>query len=68
MDFLFNLSEYIPYILGGTLILLSVFEGIRILIKTNKGETVHIEPIGVFNDLPDTVTGMGKIEARKEDK
>lgn len=33
---------------------------IRVLKKRKNGETVHVEPVGAFKDLPDTVTGMQK--------
>ena len=60
------LFDYFGYILGGLLTVLCVVALIRVLKKSKKGESVHIEPVGVFQDLPDTVTGLGKIEAVQE--
>ena len=59
-----ELYEYFMYVLGGLLIILGLLAVFRILRKAQNGETVHIEPVGVFDDLPDTVTGLGKIEEK----
>ena len=58
MEGLFELYEFLPYAFGGLLFVLGVLAAIRILKKTKKDEAVHFEPIGVFKDLPDTVTGL----------
>ena len=65
MDILSALYEYLGWILGGAVALLIVLAVIRVLKKAKKGEAVHIEPIGVFKDLPDTVTGMGTTGERE---
>ena len=62
MDMIAGLYEYLGYILGGLVAVLCVVALVRILKKTKKGESVHIEPVGVFKDLPDTVTGLQKRE------
>ena len=61
-----ELYEYFMYFLGGLLVLLGLLAAFRILKKAKNRETVHIEPVGVFNDLPDTVTGLGKIEEKSD--
>ena len=33
---------------------------IRSLIKAKRGKSVNITPVGVFNDLPESVTGIKK--------
>ena len=33
---------------------------IRIIVKMKKGKSVNITPVGVFNDLPESVTGIRK--------
>ena len=58
MEKVFEFFDLLPWIFGGLLIALSILAAIRIFIKTEKGETVHIEPVGVFHDLPGTVTGL----------
>ena len=67
MERVFEFFDLLPWIFGGVLIALSVIAAIRILIKGAKGETVHIEPVGLFQELPDTVTGLRKIEETRDD-
>jgi len=67
MERIFEFFDLLPWIFGGLLIALSILAAIRIFIKTEKGETVHIEPVGVFQDLPDTVTGLGKTEKTRDE-
>ena len=52
------------FVFGGLIAVLSLLAVIRILKKVKKGETVQVEPVGVFRDLPETVTGLGKIEEK----
>ena len=33
---------------------------VRVIAKTHRGEKVEITPVGIVNDLPDSVTGMNK--------
>ena len=58
MEKVFAFFDVLPWLLGGLFIVLGLLAVIRVLIKANKGETVHIEPVGVFQDLPGTVTGL----------
>lgn len=67
MDMIAGLYEYLGYILGGLVAVLCVVALVRILKKTKKGESVHIEPVGVFKDLPDTVTGLQKREEFRDE-
>ncbi|MBR3785537.1 MAG: hypothetical protein IKJ77_03955 [Firmicutes bacterium] len=67
MERIFEFFDLLPWIFGGLLIALSILVAIRIFIKTEKGETVHIESVGVFHDLPDTVTGLGKMEEARDE-
>ena len=64
---LFEFYDFLPYVFGGLLFVLGVLAAVRILKKKKQGETVHIEPIGVFQDLPDTVTGLGKMEETRDE-
>jgi len=66
MEVLVMLFDYLGYILGALLTVLCLIAVIRVLKKAKKGETVHVEPVGLFKDLPDTVTGLGKIEVAQE--
>jgi len=66
MEVLVMIFDYLGYILGGLLTVLCLIAVIRVLKKSKKGEAVHVEPVGVFQDLPDTVTGLGKIEVAQE--
>lgn len=66
MEMIAMLYDYLGYVLGGLLVLLCLIALIRVLMKAKRGESVHIEPQGVLRDLPDTVTGLGKIEEVQE--
>lgn len=67
MDMIAVLYDYLGYILGGLVSVLCVIALVRILKKTKKGEAVYIEPVGVFKDLPDTVTGLQNREVTRDE-
>ena len=67
MDMIAGLYDYLGYILGGLVAVLCVVALVRILKKTKKGEAVHIELVGVFKDLPDTVTGLHNREETRDE-
>lgn len=58
MEKVFAYFDLLPWLFGGVLIVLGFLAVIRVFIKAKKGENVHTEPIGVFQDLPGTVTGL----------
>ena len=58
MEKVFEFFDLLPWLFGGLLIVLGFLAVVRVFIKAKKGETMHIEPIGVFHDLPDIVTGL----------
>ena len=33
---------------------------VRLIIKMHRGEAIEITPVGIANDLPDSVTGLNK--------
>lgn len=68
MDMIAGLYDYLGYIFGGLVAVLCVVALVRILKKTKKGESVHIEPVGVFKDLPDTVTGLQNREETRDEE
>ena len=68
MDMIAGLYDYLGYILGGLISVLCVIALVRILKKTKKGESVYIEPVGVFKDLPDTVTGLQNREVTRDEE
>ena len=47
-------------LIGILFFLLNVVAIVRIIIKRHRGEQVEITPVGIANDLPDSVTGMNK--------
>ncbi len=67
MDMIAVLYDCLGYILGGLVAVICIIALVRVLKKSKKGETVHIEPVGVFQDLPDTVTGLGKMEETRNE-
>ena len=67
MDKIAGLYDYLGYMIGGLFAVICIIAFVRILMKSKRGETVHIEPIGVFQDLTDTVTGLGKMEEIRDE-
>ena len=57
LDFL---DEYAGIIIFAFFGLLTAAAVIRSLIKVKKGEKIDITPVGVYNDLPSSVTGLNK--------
>ena len=55
LDFLDN---YIDIIIFAAFGLLAAAAAIRSMIKVKKGKKISITPVGVFNDLPESVTGI----------
>ena len=61
-----GLSELFPCMIGAVIFVLGIVALVRILKKVKHGETINIEPVGVFKDLPDTVTGLQNGENPRE--
>ncbi len=57
LDFLDESSGLIFFVIFGVITALAV---IRVIIKMKKREPINITPVGVFNDLPESVTGIKK--------
>ena len=57
LDFLDESSGLIFSVIFGVITALAV---IRVIIKMKKREPINITPVGVFNDLPESVTGIKK--------
>ena len=57
LDFLDNYIDIIVFAVFGLLAAAAV---IRSMIKVKKGKKISITPVGVFNDLPESVTGIKK--------
>ena len=57
LDFLDESSGLIFFVIFGVITELAV---IRVIIKMKKREPINITPVGVFNDLPESVTGIKK--------
>ena len=57
LDFLDNYIDIIIFAAFGLLVAAAV---IRSVIKVKKGKKISITPVGVFNDLPESVTGSKK--------
>lgn len=54
------LMDIIIAILGALFMILVIVACIRVMIRRQKGDTVHITPVGVNRDLPGSVTGLNK--------
>lgn len=54
------ISDYTGIVFIILLAVIAAAAAIRIIIKMRRGERVTITPVGIANDLPDSVTGMNK--------
>ena len=61
MSKLFDLTfGNIPLLLFAIMAVITVLAVVRTLIKIKKKRAINVTPVGVFNDLPESVTGMSK--------
>ena len=61
MSKLFDLTfGNIPLLLFAIMAVITVLAVVRTLIKMKKKKAINVTPVGVFNDLPESVTGMNK--------
>lgn len=61
MSKLFDLTfGNIPLLLFFIIAVITVLAVVRTLIKMKKKRAINVTPVGVFNDLPESVTGMNK--------
>ena len=61
MSKLFDLTfGNIPLLLFFIMAVITVLAVVRTLIKMKKKRAINVTPVGVFNDLPESVTGMSK--------
>lgn len=61
MSKLFDLTfGNIPLLLFFIMAVITVLAVVRTLIKMKKKRAINVTPVGVFNDLPESVTGMNK--------
>ena len=63
LDVISGSAEIIIFIIFGVLTAMAV---IRSLIKVKKGKKIDITPVGVYNDLPSSVTGINKHKEYKQ--
>ena len=71
MSKLFDLTfGNIPLLLFAIMAVITVLAVVRTLIKMKKKRAINVTPVGVFNDLPESVTGMSKSKEweREEEK
>lgn len=60
MDFIDKLDGAVGIVMGLSFSLLVVIAIIRSIIRLKRGEDIDIEPIGIVQDLPSSVTGINK--------
>ena len=51
------LADHMGVIFGGFMAVLTLVAIIRIIVKAKRGEKVEITPVGIMNDLPESITG-----------
>lgn len=59
------IADKMGIVIGVLFGLIAALAGIRSVIKVRKGKTIYRAPVGVFKDLPGSITGMNDY---KEDK
>ena len=57
LEFIADYTEYAFIAFFAALIIAVV---VRVIIKMRRKESITITPVGIANDLPDSVTGMNK--------
>ena len=60
METIFEISDILGIIIGVLLAFLTAIAITRIVIKIRKGDHIEVQPVGVMNDLPSSVTGINK--------
>ena len=61
MSKLFDLTfGNIPLLLFAIMAVITVLAVVKTMIKMKKKRAINVTPVGVFNDLPESVTGMKK--------
>ena len=60
MEYIEIIGDILGYLVPGVIVLLGIIAAIRVAIKTMRGERIDVPPVGVANDLPNSVTGMNK--------
>ena len=53
-------------IMGAAFAAIVIIAVIRSVIRTSRGESVNVPPVGVMNDLPGSVTGINKYDDMSE--
>ncbi len=54
------LLDHMGIVFGILFAVLAVAVAVRLIIKMHRGEEITITPVGIANDLPDSVTGLNK--------
>ena len=66
------ISDYTGIVFIILFAVIAAAAALRVVIKMRRGEKVTITPVGIANDLPDSVTGMNKygdaLETDNKDK
>ena len=62
LEFIADYAGYVMFAIFGVIGVLVIIRGI---IKVRRKEKIEITPVGIFNDLPESVTGMNKHEDQK---
>ena len=54
------IEYYAGYVFGVLFAALVIAAVVRVIVKKRRKEDITIMPVGIANDLPDSVTGMNK--------
>ena len=54
------IEYYAGYVFGALFAVLVIAAVVRVIVKKRRKEDITIMPVGIANDLPDSVTGMNK--------
>ena len=54
------IEYYAGYVFGALFAALVIAAVVRVIVKRRRKEDITITPVGIANDLPDSVTGMNR--------
>ena len=60
MNVLILILDYMNIVFGVLFAAITFVAVVRLIIKMHRGEEIEITPVGIANDLPDSVTGLNK--------
>ena len=60
MNVLILILDHMNIVFGVLFAAIAFVAVVRLIIKMHRGEETEITPVGIANDLPDSITGLNK--------